>query len=147
MWITVYLDHPVSAHPCRGFIIDSGSPLSQKLEAIYLRPSPTAMRAPSPHVSGLKRLAPPTPWPTWGTYPSEGCYPLHGWADTNFPRVSNTTFRHPFDTLETGMIGPGVQRDCLCKHSLTDGGRGEVFQGNANLEQKHDKGRWDTCQT
>ena len=36
-------------------------------------------------------------------HPSEGCSPLHGWADTNFPRVSNTTSRHPFDTLVTGM--------------------------------------------
>ena len=51
---------------------------------------------------GRKRLAPQTP--DVREPPSEEGCPLHGWADTDFPRVSNTTSRHPFDTLVTGML-------------------------------------------
>ena len=70
-----------------------GSSLTQvpsfhKTWSNILAASPTTMMATSPHAGGWgaeEACAPHTP--TWGTHPSEGCCPLHGWADTNFPNV------------------------------------------------------------
>ena len=79
------------------------SPLLGGWEAEACAPHPPLRGLPALATEGEGRegLAPHTPrreGPPLGlVFPSAGC------ADTDFPRVSNTTSRHPFDTLVTGM--------------------------------------------
>ena len=75
------------------------------------RPShPLQMRGKSLICGGWEGKTPPCPLapPThrkWGTHPSWGVGPPARWADSVFPRVSDSAFPPvPFDTLVTGMV-------------------------------------------
>ena len=83
-------------------------------------------------VRGRRGLRPSPP--DVRAHPSEGCSPPHGWADTNFPRVSNTTSRHPFDTLVTGV-------GWSCAAELKKAERNEFFTQTALVRVKSDKER------
>ena len=83
-------------------------------------------------VEGRERIAPFIPRREGP--PLRGVFPSARVGDTNFPRVSNTTSRHPFDTLVTGM-------GWSCAAELKKAERNEFFTQTALVRVKSDKER------